>query len=45
MKRINVLLDEKDNQKAVKKAEKTLGIKSLSALLRYMLKAFIKNGL
>jgi hypothetical protein len=41
MKRINVMLDSDINLKAVRKSTDKLGITSLSALIRYLLKRFL----
>lgn len=41
-KRINLVLKEEDNKEALQKANNTLGICSLSALVRYLIKKF--NG-
>jgi hypothetical protein len=43
MKRINVVLDPDLNMTAVKKAKEKLGITSLSALIRYLQKKFVKS--
>jgi hypothetical protein len=43
MKRINVVLDPDLNLMAVRKAKEKLGITSLSALLRYLQKKFLKS--
>jgi hypothetical protein len=43
MKRINVMLDPDLNIQAVRKAKEKLGIGSLSALLRYLQKKFMRT--
>jgi len=40
----NLTLYKKDTLKAQKKGEKKVGIKTLSALVRYLIKQFIKDN-
>lgn len=43
MQRVNITTDKNEADKAIKKSSKDLGINSLSALIRYLLKGY-NNG-
>lgn len=43
MERINVMLDREEAKKATEKIMKEKGIFGLSALIRYLIKRYLKN--